>query len=202
VRRDVLLAEEIGRRVAARDGVEGDEPGAALDARPRLVEADVPRLPDAEELEVDPAGRADGGLVALGRRRDLLARPGPVGDVGVGGRDVDVVEEVLLHEAPVAVEARRRHRVVLVEVEGHDAREAEALLAVEPDELAVDADRGGAGGEPQDGASPGGAAFADDRGDAAADGARERLVRVVDDDGDALEALEGRRPGCGHGRRQ
>ena len=39
------------------------------------------------------------------------------------------------------------HRVVLVEVERDDVGEAEPLLAVQPDQLAVDADRRGAGGE-------------------------------------------------------
>ena len=42
-----FLAEEVGRRVLARDGVEVDETRAALDAGAGLVEADVPGLADA-----------------------------------------------------------------------------------------------------------------------------------------------------------
>ena len=62
--RHVLLAEEVGRGVLAGHQVEGDEPGAALEPRARLVEPDVPGRADAEELEVDAAGGADRLLVA------------------------------------------------------------------------------------------------------------------------------------------
>jgi hypothetical protein len=56
--RHVLLAEEVGGRVEARDVVEVDDARAALDPRARLVEADVPGLADAQQLEVDAARRA------------------------------------------------------------------------------------------------------------------------------------------------
>ena len=55
---NVLLAEEVGGRVTPGNGVERDEPGAALEPGPRLVEADVARLADAEELKVDAPGGA------------------------------------------------------------------------------------------------------------------------------------------------
>ena len=61
--RHVLLAEEIGRGVAPRHGVERDEPGAALGAGAGFVEADVSRFPDAENLKVDAAGALDRQLV-------------------------------------------------------------------------------------------------------------------------------------------
>ena len=69
--RNVLLAEEIGRGVAPRDGVERHEPRATLGARAGLVEADVSRLADAENLKVDAAGALDRQLVALRRVVDL-----------------------------------------------------------------------------------------------------------------------------------
>ena len=81
--RDVLLAEEVGGGVLPGHQVERDKPGAALGARAGLVEADVPGAADAEELEVDPAGRADRLLVAAALGLDLVARD-------VAARDVDV----------------------------------------------------------------------------------------------------------------
>jgi hypothetical protein len=60
---NVFLAEEIGGSVPPRDRVERDEPGAAVRTRTRLVEADVSRLADTEQLEVDATRANDGFLV-------------------------------------------------------------------------------------------------------------------------------------------
>ena len=108
---------------------------------PGLVEADVSRLADAENLEVDAAGALDRHLVALRRLGDLRARDVAGRDVHVLGLDVDVREQILPHEAMVGVDAVLRHRVVLVEIERHDVGEAQSLLAVHPNQLAVHADR-------------------------------------------------------------
>ena len=85
--RDELFAEEVGRGVATRHGVEMHEPRAALRARARLVEADVPRLADAEDLKVDAAGLGDVMLVSLALRFQRLAR-------NVAARDVDVLRRM------------------------------------------------------------------------------------------------------------
>jgi len=128
--------------VALRDGVERHEARAAVRARAGLVEADVTRLADAEDLEIDSAGGDDGGLVRARRLADLLAADLPRRDVHPRRVDVDVREQILPHEAVVGVDAVLRHRVVLVEIETLDACEAQPLFAVHADQLAVDADRG------------------------------------------------------------
>src|SRR6185312_3545030 len=61
--RHELFAEEVGCRVLARHGVERHEACATLGARSRLVEADVARLADAENLKIDSAGALDVALV-------------------------------------------------------------------------------------------------------------------------------------------
>ncbi len=57
----------------------------------------------------------------------LLAPDRAAGDVGVRRIDVHVVEEVLLHEAPVALQGLGVHRPVFIEVEGHDVLERDLL---------------------------------------------------------------------------
>ena len=79
------------------------------------------------------------------------------------------------------------HRVVLVEIERHDVREAQPLLAMHPDQLAVDADRRRAGGEAEHRPLAGGVASPDQRRDAVGDEARDVLVVVDDDRADRLE---------------
>ncbi|MCS4198969.1 hypothetical protein GGP93_000372 [Salinibacter ruber] len=101
--------------------------------------------PDAEQHEVDSAGLFDLVLVlhavALhGVRRNVAA-----GNVDLVRRNVDVVEEVLVHEPVVALQAARVHRVVLVEVKRYHVREVEPVIPAHADELLVHADGGGPG---------------------------------------------------------
>ena len=74
-------------------------------------------------------------------------------------------------------------------------RKLEPLFAVHPDQLAVDADRRGAGGEAEDRLGAGGAPGGDDVRDPAGDGAGERLVALENDGRDLLESGGG----IGHG---
>ena len=95
----------------------------------RLVEADVARAADAQDLHVDAARLGDLLLVPAAVVVHLLDRQRAVGHVPVARRDVDVVEQVLAHEADVALQLVRLHRVVLVEVERDDVGERQPFLA-------------------------------------------------------------------------
>jgi hypothetical protein len=174
-----------------------DEARPALGAGARLVEADVPRLADAEDLEVDPAEPPDVVLVAPAGLIYLVARDVARREVNVLPADVDVREQVLPHVPVVRVDAVRRHRVVLVQVERHHVLEGEPLVPVEADQLAVDADRRRSGGEAQHGALPRGLPLADQGRDALRDEAGDPLVVVHDDRPYALAARtrrDARRP--------
>ena len=48
---------------------------------------------------------------------------------------------MLAHEADVALQLVRLHRIVFVEIERDDIRQRQAFLAVQPHQLVVDADR-------------------------------------------------------------
>ena len=78
------------------------------------------------------------------------------------------------------------HRVVLVQVERDDLGEAQPFLAMHPDQLAVDPDRRGAGGEPEHGPAAGSTPGADQLGDPARDKTAELVVVAHDDGRDAL----------------
>ncbi len=162
---DELFAEEIAGGVESGDAVEGDEAGAAVARGAGLVEADVTGAADAEELEVDSAGGGDGGFVLLAEGGDGFGGEGAVGDVDVLARDIDVVEEVFVHETVVALELAGVHGEVFVEVEGDDVLEGEIFFLVEADEFGVDGDGGGSGGEAEDGGLVFCGALADEGGD-------------------------------------
>ena len=142
--------------------------------------------PDAEEDEVEAAGLPDGVLVGERVRLGPLAREVALGDVDLLVGDVDVVEEVLPHKPVVALEALRLDGVVLVEVERRHAGEVEALLAVHADEVLVDADGRGAGGEPQHDPFAGGPPLFDQARHAAGDLVRHLRSLLEDEHGDAL----------------
>ena len=63
--------------------------------------------------------------------------------------DIDEVEQVLPHEADVALQLVGLHRIVFVEVERDDVAKRESLFAVHPHQFVVDADRRAAGGQTQ-----------------------------------------------------
>ena len=172
----------------ARDGVERHEARAAVRARARLVEADVPRLADAEDLEIDSAGaRRWPPRTRCAASSTFSRRTSPGGMCTFSRIDVDVREQILPHEAVVGVDAVLRHRVVLVEIERHDAREAQPLVAVHADQLAVDADRRRAGREPKDESGrPPRCASRISVGDAQRDQLGDVVVVVGDDGADAL----------------
>ena len=180
--RHVLLAEEVGRGILPGHQVQGDQPGAALGAGARLVEADVARPTDPQQLQIDAAGGADLGLVAPQLGVHLVAGEVPARDADLLPRDVELGEQILPHEPVVGVQAPRVHGVVLVEVERRDPREAEPVMPMQADQLAVDADRGGAGGQPEHRAAAGGGLGAHDLRDPARHQAAQ-IVGIVDDDG-------------------
>ena len=137
----VPLPEEVARRVGPGHAVERDQAGAAVEGAARLVEADVARPTDAEDLQVDAAGRTDPLLIPAAGGQDVAPGEGAVGYVDRVGRDVDVVEEVLPHEAVIALEGVGSDRPIFVEIEGDDGLEGDPILLVEPDEFVVDAHR-------------------------------------------------------------
>ncbi len=156
---DVFLAPEVGGGVLAGDAVEGDAAGEGIAGGAGFVEADVAGAADAENLKVDAADGVDFVFVGFAVGEDLIRGDGARGDVDVFGGDVDVVEELLAHEAGVAFGVVGGEAVVFVEVEGDDVLEAEFFLAVEADEFAVEGDGGGAGGEAEDGGAAGAGVF-------------------------------------------
>ncbi len=183
---DVLGAEEVGGGGAACDRVERDQPGARPGTRARLVEADVAGLADAEDLVVDATRRLDRVLVVAAVGLDLGAGQVAARDVDAGPVHVHLFEQVLPHEPVVAVQAPRRHRVVLIEVEGRDVGPVEALVAMEPDQLAVDPDRGRAGRESQHRRPAGRVALPYHFGDPLRDAVRDLVVGLADHDRQAF----------------
>ncbi len=189
--RHVVLAKEVGRGVLPGDGVERDQPGAAVETRAGLIESDMAGLADAEYLEVDPAGLADGLLIPGRVAGHVLPLDVPAGDVDLGGSDVDVVEQVLVHVAVVRMDAAGRHRVIFIEVEGLDVLERQPFLAVHPDELAVDTDRCRTGGESQYRPPALGSSLADEFRDPAGDPEGQRVGVLHDVGVDALGIVHG-----------
>ena len=167
--RHVIFAEEIGGGVGTRDRVEVHEASTTVGARPRFVEPDVSGLADAENLKIDSARFANLGFIPIGGSVNVV--PGYVAgwDVDVLRVDVDLREEVLPHEPMVGVNARLRHRVVLVEVERHHVGEAQVLVSMHPDQFAIHPDRRRSGGESEHRPLAGGIALVDEGRDSCRD---------------------------------
>ena len=183
---NVVLAEEVGGGVLPGHQVESDQPRATVEPRTRLVESDVSRSADAEDLEIDAADELYRFLVAVALVLGDPARKVPAGDVDIFRSDVELREEVLPHEPMVGVKASRVHREVFVEIEGDHVGEGEPFLPVHPDQLPVGADRRGARGKPEHRPSAGGKILANDLRDPARHEAADIVVILHDDGTHAL----------------
>ena len=129
-------------------GGDGDESGSGLEGGAGLVEADVSVASDAEDLELDASEVFHLGLVAFALGDDVVGES--VEEVDVCGVEVDVLEEVVLHEAPVALLVVVGEAEVLVEVEGVDAGEVEFAALEALGDLVVELEGRAAGGQSDD----------------------------------------------------
>ena len=127
------------------DGVCGQalHPGAACKAAEGLVEGDVPVGAYTAHKEVYAAGLADSLLV--GQAFGLQVGRVAVENVHVLPLDVYVAEEIVPHEAVVALGMLLGQAYVLVHVEGDNVLEADAPLFIQTDEVAVHAQGAAAG---------------------------------------------------------
>ena len=102
--RHFLLAAEEAGVVAHGFGGQRLEPRAAAQRRARLVEGDVAVAADAQHLQVDAAFVGDHPFVLLAIGLEIQSPA--VGHVRVARVDVDVIEQVLLHEVAIALRMR------------------------------------------------------------------------------------------------
>ena len=179
--RDVLFPEEVGGGVLAGDLVEDDEAGACVAARPRLVKANVPASPNAQQHEVNATGFLNLVLVLQAVPLHLIRRQVAARNVNLILGDVDVVEKVFGHKPVIALQARRVNRVVLIQVEGDNVGEIEPLLLVHADQLLIHTDRRRAGRQAEHEVLPDGSPLLDEAGDTARHLVRQ-LGRVVKDE--------------------
>src|SRR4029077_1297401 len=124
---------------------ENFQTGTRAQAGSRFVESDMAVAADAENLQVDTAGCANGLFV--GRAILLIVSlDGTVGDVNVAGCYVHVSEEILLHEMMKTLRMIGRKPQVFDQVECDNAREVQSLLAVQSNKLLVHSEHGASGG--------------------------------------------------------
>ena len=122
------------------------EARARTDAGSGLIEADVAIAADAEKLEVDASGLADGQFVGSAVLI-VIAADGAIGNVDVAGIYVDVREQIFMHEMMEALRMRGGKSEIFIEIKSNDAGEIERAVLVKSDELFVNADHGAASGQ-------------------------------------------------------
>ena len=153
--RHVFLTAEVARRILAGDAVQRDAPGERFAARSGFIETDVTRASDAQDLQVNAAHRINRLFVLPAMGEDLVRCDRALGDVDVFLGNVDVIEQLVCHEAAIAFRVVPLQAVVLIQVEGDDVLEAQALLLVQADQLAIKGHRGGPCGHPKHGREAG-----------------------------------------------
>src|SRR5690606_14414723 len=110
-----------------------------------FVEADMPVVADAEQLQVDaPAGCKR--CIVL---RALVLRPfgKSVRNMRIVSLDINMIEELFLHVISITLGMIRRQAEILIQVESGSMPVADQILLVQGNHLLIDADRRAAGGQ-------------------------------------------------------
>ena len=102
---------------------------------------------DAEDLQVDPTVIENGFFILAAKFIHVLEGNRAIGNMNVGRRDVHPIEQMLVHEAVIALQFHRLHRKVFVEIERDDVLKAKPFVLMHSDEFFVDARGCGTGGE-------------------------------------------------------
>mgnify|MGYP003305929392 CR=1 FL=1 len=111
----------------------------------KIIEGNVAVHTAAAQEQVDAAVGSDLVLVALALSFQILSHA--VENVDVLSGDVDVVEEIVVHEVPVALVMLPGQAHILVHVEGHHILEAHFTGLVHLNQALIDTQGGGAGGQ-------------------------------------------------------
>ena len=111
-----------------------------------LVESDMAVIADAQQLQVGHAALVDLGFQLSGVGFGIAHA---LGHVGVGLVDVDVVEQVGIHEVAIALVMGAGDAAVLIQVHGVHSGEVHLAGLVGFDELLVHGHRGTTGGQAQ-----------------------------------------------------
>ena len=147
-----LAGHIVGRIEQARIGVDGalrQRHAVRLlgELRRGFVEPDVAVVPQAQKLQAQSARLGDALLVSGARGSSVGA--GAVRHMGASRVDIDMGEQVVLHEVTVALVVLRIEAAVLVQVEAGHVLEGQRAGLVVLNQAAVQADRGRAGGQTQ-----------------------------------------------------
>ena len=105
-----------------------------------LVEADVTVVADAEQLDIHAAPVLDFALIGLAHGGDVGGEA--VGDDGVLGLDGDMVKQIFLHEAAIALRMAGRKAFILVQIGRANARKINQTSLFAGDELTIQRQRG------------------------------------------------------------
>ena len=140
--RDLREIAEEDRVILPGHGVKVHPAGPALGGGGRFVETDMAGAADTEDLKIDAAGRTDGRFILGAMTRRVFGHP--VRDMDVSRGDIEMPEEILLHEEPVGLRMVRAEALVFVEVERDDRAEAQAFFAMQADQLRVEGQGRGA----------------------------------------------------------
>ena len=134
----VLETTECGGGVGLGQVVQMYLAGAGGVIRAGRVEADVAGAADAENLEIQTTASLNLILVCLAVGGNLFLCYRAAGQVDVFGGDVDVVEEVGVHEVPVGLYVLTGQTIVFIKVEGGYILEGKTLFLVKTNELGIE----------------------------------------------------------------
>ena len=112
-----------------------------------LVEADVAVVADAQQLHIHATQRVDQIVIQLALALSVGIQA--VGQVDILGSDIDVVEQVVVHEVSIALIMLGAQTHILVQIHGAHLGEVQIAIRTAADQFLVSAHGRAAGSQAQ-----------------------------------------------------
>jgi hypothetical protein len=98
----------------------------------------MPGAPDTEYLDVEPPRFLDIFFVVSTIGKDLVPRNPSIRNMDILRGNIDMIEKLVVHEAPVAFRMLTLEAVVLIQIKGHHILEAQPFIPVRRNQALVE----------------------------------------------------------------
>ena len=129
--------------------VESYHPRTGIDMRTRLVEAYVARTAYAQKLKIQPAVRLYLHIVVGAILFQFVQRHVSVRNIDILRQYVHMIEQMFMHERPIALGIVTGYAVIFVQIESHYVCKRKAIFLVHTDKLGINTYRRTAGSQTQ-----------------------------------------------------
>src|SRR5260221_4780353 len=137
VGRDIGFATKVPGSIPSSQAIKSYHPSPRVRARSGLVKPDVTSPTNSHDLNIDPAGFLYLALVVSTVFEYLITFGQTGGHMRLFGWQIDMTEELNLHEMPITLRMIGRETIIFIEIEGNNVAERKTFLSIQANQFLV-----------------------------------------------------------------